>query len=53
MQDINSNRGVWKLAQVCVAQPGRDELVRDVTIRYKLQMTGSNYEGGSDVQNRR
>ena len=53
MQDINNNRGVWKLAQVCDAQPGRDGLVRDVTIRYKRQITGSKYEGSSDVQVRR
>ena len=53
VQDINSNRGVWKFAQVCDAQPGRDGLVRDVTIRYKRQVTGSKYEGSSDVQVRR
>lgn len=29
VQDINSNRGDWKLTQVCDAQPGRDGLVRD------------------------
>lgn len=49
VQDSNVNRGVWKLAQVSDAQPGRDGLVRDVTIRYKRQMTGAKYEGTDDV----
>ena len=45
VQDSNSIRGHWKLAEVILATPGSDNLVRDVTIRYKAQGPGGQYKG--------
>lgn len=53
VQDNSAVRGFWKLTQVTAAQAERDGLVRDVTIRYKHQKTGSKYEGSSYVQVKR
>ena len=49
VQDSNSLKWVWKLAQVINANPGRDGMVRDVHLRYKLTKDGRRYDG-SDVK---
>ena len=49
VQDSNTLRGMWKLAQVVEADAGRDGNVRDVVIRYKVQKPGKVYAGQSDV----
>ena len=48
VQDSNSVRGAWKLAQVIRAQPGRDGTVRDVDLRYKMIREGKGYNGDAD-----
>lgn len=48
VQDKDMIRGNWKLAQVCEAEPGRDERVRDVVIRYKRTSPNALYEGKGD-----
>ena len=53
VQDSNALRGRWRLAQVTEAMAGRDGLVRNVTIRYKNQKSGSEYDGLEDVQTKR
>ena len=45
VQDSNAVRGAWKLAQVMEANPGRDGLVRDVRLKYKLAKAGRVYDG--------
>ena len=49
LQDSNTVRGNWKLAQVSVANPGNDGNVRDVTVRYKNSGSGKEYHGKQDV----
>ena len=49
VQDSNAIRGKWKLAQVVDAEKGKDELVRDVHIRYKNQSPDKQYKGQQDV----
>ena len=53
VQDANSIRGQWKMAEVIEIESSRDEKVRDVTIRYKLQKSGIAYKGQPDVCIRR
>ena len=48
VQDSNAIRGHWKMAEVIEAVPGSDNLVRDVTIRYKAQGPGGTYKGSKD-----
>ena len=48
VQDSNAVRGQWKLAEVIEAVPGKDKLVRDVTLRYKAQGPGGQYNGCRD-----
>lgn len=48
VQDSNTIRGQWKLAQICEAIPGMDGRVRDVKIRYKNISAGRNYRGCQD-----
>ncbi|KAK4304812.1 hypothetical protein Pmani_023247 [Petrolisthes manimaculis] len=48
VQDSNAVRGVWRLAQVLNAEPGRDGKVRDVSLRYKIQKPGKRYNGQED-----
>ena len=48
VQDKNALKGVWKLAQVAKTHYGSDNMVRNVTLRYKLNKNGSNYVGQSD-----
>lgn len=45
VQDSNDVRGTWKVAQVIQADSGRDGLVRNVQIRYKLVKSGKMYKG--------
>ena len=48
VQDANSVRGKWKLAQVIKTYVGSDDKVRNVTIRYKLNKSGTTYHGQND-----
>ena len=48
IQDSNLVRGAWKLAQVIRADPGRDGVVRDVDLRYKIVKHGKGYDGDMD-----
>lgn len=48
VQDANALRGTWKLAQVIEANPGRDGVVRDVDLRYKIVKEGKGYDGVTD-----
>ena len=43
VQDPNTIRGVWKMAQVMETMTGRDNIVRTVKLRYKTLKTGKNY----------
>ncbi|XP_068247848.1 uncharacterized protein [Palaemon carinicauda] len=49
VQNCNTIRGQWKLAQVTSVQSSRDHKVRDVSVRYKIQRPGRLYEGQDDV----
>ena len=49
IQDANSIRGHWKLAQVVATEASRDGKVRNVTLRYKPQRSGNNYVGQRDI----
>ena len=49
IQDANSIRGHWRLAQVVAIEASRDGKVRDVTLRHKPQKPGNNYVGQRDV----
>ena len=53
VQDSNTIRGQWKMAEVVEALPGRDQLVRDVTLRYKNQGPGGRYAGTQDTRIKR
>lgn len=48
VQDPNTIRGVWKLAQVMETMTGRDNIVRTVKLRYKALRAGNNYSGMKD-----
>ncbi|XP_068209204.1 uncharacterized protein [Palaemon carinicauda] len=48
-QDSNVARGNWKLAEVLLADKGKDEKVRNVTLRYKPMKSGRTYKGERDV----
>ncbi|XP_063603426.1 uncharacterized protein LOC134779294 [Penaeus indicus] len=48
VQDSNIVRGTWKLAQVIRADPGRDGIVREVDLRYKIIKDGKGYYGEAD-----
>ena len=49
LQDSNSIRGKWLLAEVCEGEPGSDGKVRDVKIRYKTLSDAKDYEGSKDM----
>ena len=51
VQDANAVRGTWKLAQVIKADPGRDGVVRDVDLRYKIVKEDKGYDGVTDNSN--
>lgn len=48
IQDSNAIRGHWKFAQVTKAEPGKDDNVKDVELRYKVQEQESTYHGQAD-----
>lgn len=48
VQDSNTVRGAWKLAQVIRATQGCDGNVRDVDLRYKIIKDGKGYDGSKD-----
>lgn len=50
VQDQNTIKGTWKLAEVCSIIPSSDGKVRDVEIRYKIQKENGDYEGQQDVR---
>ena len=45
VQDSNAVRGDWRLGEVVKVTSGRDDMVRDVTVRYKLNGDGTTYQG--------
>ena len=45
VQDPNPVRGKWKLAQVANVEQGRDGMVKEVKLRYKLCKPGEKYHG--------
>ena len=49
LQDNNSLKGNWKLAQVVKTIIGSDNMVRDVTVKYKIIKSGREYKGQSDI----
>ncbi|XP_068224543.1 uncharacterized protein [Palaemon carinicauda] len=48
IKDTNVVQGKWKMGQVVDTETGRDNKVRDVSIRYKIQRPGK-YKGQSDT----
>ena len=48
VQDVNSMKGKWRLAQVIKTFTDSDDFVRNVTIRYKLNKSGKIYKGQRD-----
>ena len=48
VQDKNALKGVWKLAQIIKTSYGSDNMVRNVTLRYKITKSDSNYTGQPD-----
>nr|XP_027232842.1 uncharacterized protein LOC113824303 [Penaeus vannamei] len=50
VQDQNTIKGTWKLAEVCSIIPSSDGKVRDVEIRYKIQKENGDYEGQQDCR---
>ena len=48
VQEKNSFKGKWKLAEVIHTYAGSDDKVRNVTIRYKLNKSGPKYHGQAD-----
>ena len=49
VQDANSIRGQWRLAEVVSIESSRDDKVRDVTLRYKQQKHGIKYKGQANA----
>lgn len=49
VKDKNALKGNWKLAQVIFTSPGFDGKVRNVTLRYKLSIPGTKYNGQRDI----
>ena len=49
VQDTNSLRGQWKLAEVHTVEPSNDGKVRDVVLRYKNHVDGTSYNGSKDL----
>ena len=44
LQDKNSLKGNWKLAQVVKTIIGSDKRIRDVTVKYKIVKLGREYK---------
>ena len=53
VQDSNTLRGQWKLAEVCEAERSKDGKVRDVVLRYKRNNGKSDYTGTKDTKIKR
>ena len=49
VQDSNTVRGHWRLAQVSDVLPSSDDKVRDVLLRYKQQKDDKSYHGIQDT----
>ena len=49
VRDSGAIRGQWKLAQVCDIHLNDDNIVRNVSIRYKQQGPGGEYKGVQDT----
>ena len=45
VQDSNAIRGRWRMGEISEVTVGRDSLVRDVKVRYKMLSDGSDYKG--------
>ena len=45
VKDSNVVRGHWKLAQILTVNPGSDDKVRNVTLRFKSGQIGMKYNG--------
>ena len=45
VQDANVIRGDWRMGEVVDVHTGRDSLIRDVKVRYKIRSEGSDYSG--------
>ena len=48
IQDSNTIRGRWKIAEVTKIEKGRDAVVRDVRLRYKIVDHDKPYTGSKD-----
>ena len=48
-QDSNILKANWKLGEILIANEGKDNKVRNVSIRYKPKKDGSHYKGQKDV----
>lgn len=48
VQDSNTVRGAWKIAQIIKAKQGCDGNVREVDLRYKIIKDGKGYDGVID-----
>ena len=48
VQDSNAVRGHWRMGEVVSVIPGRDTMIRDVRIRYKLTNDDTSYKGSKD-----
>ena len=49
VKETNTVKGTWKMAEVVIAVPGSDSLVRDVTLRYKVYKPGQEYKDQTDM----
>lgn len=50
VQDNRISSGVWKMAEVVEATPGKDGKVGYVCIRYKFNKFSNMYHGESDIK---
>lgn len=50
VQDQNTIKGTWKLAEVYNMIPSSDGKVRDVEISYKIQKENGDYDGQQDIR---
>ena len=48
-QDSNILKANWKLGEIIIANKGKDNKVRNVSIRYKPKKDGPHYKGQKDV----
>ena len=50
VSEANMLKGLWKMAEVVEAEPGRDGKVRDVAIRYNPNKLSPHYKGEQDIR---